>query len=113
MDVQQLMLTGETFMVVRENNETQKTELYIKEVDLKMTNQDLKVNLENLLGGGLIGNMANDVLMSAGQDLLFNHKDILANMVKKVYKRELSKLLTGEDNINPNSVQSTNVPIPI
>jgi len=91
--VSQLMLTGETFLIVREDEETGKTVLHIKEMDIKMTNQDLDVKLENLLGGGFVGNMANDVLRLVGDDLLYNHKDLLAAEVKRVYKRELSKFL--------------------
>ena len=91
--VSQLMLTGETFLIVREDEETGKTVLHIKEMDIKMTNKDLDVKLENLLGGGFVGNMANDVLRLVGDDLLYNHKDLLASEVKRVYKRELSKFL--------------------
>eukprot|EP00091_Calanus_sinicus_P018811 TRINITY_DN4420_c0_g1_i2.p1 TRINITY_DN4420_c0_g1~~TRINITY_DN4420_c0_g1_i2.p1 ORF type:complete len:119 (+),score=36.27 TRINITY_DN4420_c0_g1_i2:146-502(+) len=98
--VSQLMLTGETFLIVREDEETGKTVLHIKEMDIKMTNQDLDVKLDNLLGGGFVGNMANDVLRLVGDDLLYNHKDLLAAEVKKVYKRELSKFLDDPtDNI--------------
>jgi len=91
--VSQLMLTGETFMVIRENPETQKTTLHIKEMDLKMTNQDLRVQMDNLLGGGFVGDVANEVLTLVGEDLLYNHKDLLSNEVKGVFKRELNKFL--------------------
>ena len=95
--VSQLMLTGETFLIVREDQETKKTKLHVKEMDLKMTNQDLDVKLQNLLGGGFVGNMANDVLRLVGDDLLYNHKDLLASEVKRVYKRELSKFLEVQE----------------
>ena len=41
--------------------------------------------------------MANDVLKVVGEDLLYSHKDMLVNIVKKVYKEELSKFLEVED----------------
>ena len=91
------MLTGESFLIVRENQKTKKTQLHVKEMEIKMTNQDLDVNLEHLLGGGFAGNMANDVLKVVGEDLLYSHKDMLVNIVKKVYKEELSKFLEVED----------------
>ena len=94
--VSQLMLTGESFLIVRENQEAGKTQLHIKEMDIKMTNQNLDVNLENLLGGGFAGNMANDVLKMVGEDLLYSHKDMLVDIVKKGYKKELTKFLEAE-----------------
>jgi len=95
--VSDLMLTGETFLIVRENQETKETELYVKEMDLKMTNQDLTVKLENLLGGGIAGNVANDVLRLVGDELIYNNKDLLSNEVKSFFRRELSKFLKVEE----------------
>ena len=97
MKVSDLMLTGENFLIVRENKETKETELYVKEMDLKMTNQDLNVKLENLLGGGIAGNVANDVLRLVGDELIYNNKDLLSNEVKTFFRRELSKFLTVEE----------------
>merc|ERR1712215_632152 len=95
--VSDLMLTGETFLIVRENQENKETDLYVKEMDLKMTNQDLTVKLENLLGGGIAGNVANDVLRLVGDELIYNNKDLLSNEVKSFFRRELSKFLKVEE----------------
>ena len=97
MKVSDLMLTGETFLIVRENQETMETDLYVKEMDLKMTNQDLTVKLENLLGGGIAGNVANDVLRLVGEEILYNSKDLLSDKVKTFFRRELSKFLKVEE----------------
>merc|ERR1712215_669038 len=77
--VSQLLLTGESFLIVRENNSTKGT--------------DMDVKLENLLGGGLVGNAANDVLKLVGEDLLYSHKDVLVKTVREVFKNEISKFI--------------------
>jgi len=74
--VQQLMLTGETFLVLREPAEGHGHSLHVKDLDLKMSNKDLTVKLEHLLGGGLAGTVANDILSTIGEDLLYQHKVI-------------------------------------
>merc|ERR1712055_690593 len=95
--VSDLMLTGETFLIVRENQETKETDLYVKMMDLKMTNQDLTVKLENLLGGGIAGNVANDVLRLVGDELIYNNKELPSDKVKTFFRRELSKFLKVEE----------------
>jgi len=96
-EVSKLMLTGETFLIVRENQEPKETQLHVKEMELKMTNQDLDVKLENLMGGGFAGSVANDVLRLVGEDLLYSHKDLLANEVKKVFRKEMTKFMEVYD----------------
>ena len=39
-----------------------------------------------------MGTMANDILSMVGQDFLFAHKDILAEVVRRGYKEEIEKL---------------------
>jgi len=95
--VSDLMLTGETFLIVRENEETKETSLHVKEMDLKMTNQDLDVKLEKLMGGGLAGSVANDVLRLVGDELLYSNKDLLADEVKAFFRKEVSKFLSVEE----------------
>merc|ERR1712215_270523 len=91
--VSQLLLTGESFLIVRENNSTKGTDLHVKEMDLKVKHEDMDVKLENLLGGGLVGNAANDVLKLVGEDLLYSHKDVLVKTVREVFKNEISKFI--------------------
>jgi len=91
--ISSLMLTGETFLVVRENPDNGQMELHVKELEVKMTHSGLNVQLENLMGGGLVGAAGNDVLTMVGEDVLFNHKDKLAAKVKENFRSELSKYL--------------------
>jgi len=94
--VSDLMVTGETFLIVRESQETNERNLFVKELDLKMTNQDLDVKLEKLMGGGFAGTVANDVLRFVGDEVIYNNKDLIAEEVKKFFKRELGKFLKVE-----------------
>jgi len=94
--VSDLMVTGETFLIVRESKETNERKLFVKELDLKMTNQDLDVKLEKLMGGGFAGTVANDVLRFVGDEVIYNNKDLIAEEVKKFFKTELGKFLKVE-----------------
>ena len=68
--------------------------MFIKNIDLKMKNENLRVQLENLLGGGFIGDMANKILTLIGEDFLYTHKDTLAVTAKQAYKAIIDKILT-------------------
>ena len=70
--------------------------MLIKNVDLKMKNENMQVNLENLLGGGFIGDMANKILTLIGEDFLYTHKDTLAAAAKQAYKGIIDKILSLE-----------------
>ena len=61
-----------------------------------MKNDDMKIELENILGGGFIGNMANEVLNLIGEDFLYAHKDTLAETAKKTFKNILGQFLETE-----------------
>merc|ERR1711874_509782 len=93
MDVSKLMLTAETFIIMRENKLTGAKQMFIKNIDLKMKNENLRVQLENLLGGGFIGDMANKILTLIGEDFLYTHKDTLATAAKEAYKSIIRKIL--------------------
>ena len=67
--------------------------MFIKNIDLKMKNENMNVNLENLLGGGFIGDMANKILTLIGEDFLYTHKDTLASTAKQAYKAIINKIL--------------------
>ena len=68
--------------------------MFIKNIDLKMKNENMHVNLENLLGGGFMGDMANKILTLIGEDFLYTHKDTLAITAKQAYKAIIDKILT-------------------
>ena len=77
----------------RENQLTGAKQMFIKNIDLKMKNENLRVQLENLLGGGFIGDMANKILTLIGEDFLYTHKDTLATAAKEAYKSIIRKIL--------------------
>ena len=79
--------------MIRENKESESKQLFIKNANLKMKNDNMKVDLENILGGGFIGDMANEILTLIGEDFLYAHKDQLAGFVRDKFKSELGKFL--------------------
>ena len=92
-----LMLTGETFLIMRENKETKKTDLYVKEMDMKITSQEQELKLENLLGGGLVGSVADSILGFVGDKLVFNKLyTSISDKAKIFFRKELSKFLKVE-----------------
>lgn len=91
--VKELQMTGETFLVVKENPLNGQLDLHIKELELMMTHNGLNVKLDNLLGGGLAGIAGNDILTMIGEDVLNGHKDMLRSVVKETFRKELSKFL--------------------
>jgi len=79
--IEDFLITGEEYLVLKDNK------LYIREPDIQTTDQDLNVNLENLMGAGLVGDVANSILESVGEDLLFNNRNLLSELlIGKVYK---------------------------
>ena len=92
--VTRLLLTGETFLVLQENKETRDTEVFIKNVDMKMNNEKVSVELENILGGGLLGDMANNILTLIGEEFLYAHKDMLTKRVSEKFKEKFSQIIT-------------------
>lgn len=115
MDVSKLMLTAETFVVIREdehiiifgffynvlflreNEFTQSKQIHLKNVDLKMKYEDMKIELENILGGGFVGDMANEVLTLIGQDFIFAHKDTLANATRMGFQTIMGRMIDLDD----------------
>ena len=78
---------------IRENQFSGSKQLYIKNVNLKMKNERMKIELENLLGGGFVGDMANEILTLIGEDFLYAHKDTLATTAKDTFKRVFGQLV--------------------
>ena len=95
-----MMLTWETFLVLKEDGVSQDVQLIVKNVDIKMKNDKLTVDLENLLGGGLIGNMANKIVNLIGDGFLQSHKDILSKTVKEKFKEKLEQLIKTKELVN-------------
>ena len=67
--------------------------LIVKNVNIKMNNEALDVELENLLGGGLIGDMANKIVNLIGDSFLQSHKDILSRTVRDKFREKFDQLI--------------------
>ena len=98
--VTKLLLTGETFLVLKEDKESRDMDVFIKNVDMKMNNEKISVELENILGGGLIGDMANNILTLIGEEFLYAHKDMLTKRVSEKFKEKFSQIITMPDPSN-------------
>jgi len=70
-EVDDFMVTGEMFFVFRENK------LFIRKPFVTMTEKDMRVDLENITKVLQVG----DILKTVGEDLLFNNRDKLAELV--------------------------------
>ena len=69
-------------------------EVFIKNVDMKMNNEKVSVELENILGGGLLGDMANNILTLIGEEFLYAHKDMLTKRVSEKFKEKFNQIIT-------------------
>ena len=87
------MLTAETFLVMKEDKNTSDVQLIIKNIDTKMKNENMAVELENILGGGVIGNVANNILTMVGEDFLYAHKDRLSKTIEDQFQSKLDLLI--------------------
>jgi len=85
--VSDFMLTVETYLVYREN------QMFIREFDVQMTHNGMDVNLENLMGDGLVGNVANSILDTVGEDVLYNNRNMLLETVAKRVEREINNFI--------------------
>ena len=93
--ISDLMLTGETFLILREKKGTKKTELYVKEMDLKISSQENYLNLDNLMGGGLVGSVLNYILKLVADELIFNKVyTTISKKSKMFFRREVNRFLT-------------------
>lgn len=86
-EVSDFMLTGETYLVYRDD------QLFIREFDVQMTHNGINVNLQNLLGDGLVGSVANSILDTVGEDVLYSNRDMLLNTVVKRAEREINNFI--------------------
>jgi len=91
--VKSLLLTGETFLVIKDENDSGKLQLHIKELELMMTHGGMSVHLDNLMGGGLVGAVGDDILTMVGEDVLEKHKGMLKDLVKKSFREKASVFL--------------------
>lgn len=86
--IDDFMLTLESFLVAKDKK------LYIRNLDVQMTEKMLNVNLENLMGAGLVGDVVNDILSVVGEDLLYNNRQLLIDNVGVLVERHVNNFLS-------------------
>ncbi|XP_023339699.1 uncharacterized protein LOC111709950 isoform X2 [Eurytemora carolleeae] len=86
--ISDFLLTGESYIVLKDDT------LYIREFQLLMTDNDLQVNLENLMGNGLVGAVANSLLSSVGEDILFNNRNLLEAIARNNWMMHVDNFLS-------------------
>jgi len=88
-----LIVTGETYLLFREEQD----KMYIRNIDIKVMNDKLDVELENLMGNGLVSDVANSILDVIGDDMFYSHKDFLISEVKRYFRLGISQMLEMEE----------------
>ena len=92
-----MLLTSEIYIIVRENKKTGAVQLFIKNIDLKMRKKQLKVEMDNISGGGFVGAnnkvVASKIVTLLGEDFLNSSKDIINQKLKELFSRELLKII--------------------
>ena len=48
--------------------------LHCRRLELKLTDKDMAVDLQNLMGAGLVGTVANYVFQAIGEELLYSKR---------------------------------------
>jgi len=86
--IDDFMLTIESFAVLKEKS------LFMRRLDLQMTEKSLNVNLENMMGQGLVGDVINDILGVVGEDMLYKNRESLLGMLGPLIEREVGRFLT-------------------
>ena len=88
-------MTSEIYIIVRENKKTGAVQLYIKNFDLKIRKKQLKVELENITGGGFVGKnnkiVTSKIVSLLGEDFLNSSKAVINEKLKELLRTELLK----------------------
>ena len=87
------MVTSEMFVIVREDKEAGSVELFINNIELKVKKEKLRVELENVLGGGFTGSVASEIITLLGEDFIRRTKEILSRKINEFLKKELKNIL--------------------
>ena len=98
--VTRMLLTSEMYIIVRENKKTGAVQVFIKNMDLKLKKEQLKVELENISGGGFVGSgnkvVARKIVTLLGEDFINSSKDIINQKLRELFSKELLKII-GQD----------------
>ena len=92
-----MLLTSEMYIVVRENKKTGAVEVFVKNIDLKLRKERLKVEMDNISGGGFVGSgnkvVASKIVRLLGEDFINSSKDIINQKLRELFSKELLKII--------------------
>ena len=88
-----MTVTSEMYVVVREDKRAGTVELFLNDIKLKVRKEKLKVELENMLGGGLTGSVAREIITLLGEDFVRRTKEILSRRLNEFLKKELKNII--------------------
>ena len=98
--VTRMLMTSEIYIIARENKKTGAVQLFIKNIDLKIRKKKLKVEMENISGGGFLpssmGNMASKIVNLLGEDFINSSKDIINEKLRELFRTEFLRII-GQD----------------
>ena len=86
-------MTSEMYVIVREDKKAGIVELFINNIQLKVKKEKLKVELENILGGGFTGSVTSEIITLLGEDFIRRSKEIISRKLNEFLKKELKNIL--------------------
>ena len=101
--VTRMLLTSEMCIVVRENKKTGAVEVFVKNIDLKLRKERLKVEMDNISGGGFVGSgnkvVASKIVRLLGEDFINSSKDIINEKLRELFKTHFLRIIGQIDGI--------------
>lgn len=94
--VTRLLVTSEVYVVVREDKQAGSAQLFVNDINLKIRKETMRVELENILGGGFVGDIASQIITLVGEDFLRTTKEILSRKLGDFLKTGFQKILDVE-----------------
>ena len=94
-----MLITSEIFFIVRENKDTGAVEQFVKNIDLKFKKKSMKVELENITGGGFVGDMATQIITLVGEDFLGIMKQVLSKKMRELFQKKFMESLGLDSSI--------------
>ena len=89
-------MTSEVYVVVREDKQAGSAQLFVNDINLKIRKETMRVELENILGGGFVGDVASQIITLVGEDFLRTTKEILSRKLGDFLKTGFQKILDVE-----------------
>ena len=101
--MERMFLTSEIYIIVRENKKTGDVQLFVKNIDLKIRKNKLRVEMDNVTGGGFLpsnmGNIASKVVNLLGEDFINSSKDIINEKLRELFKTHFIRIIGQIDGI--------------